>query len=398
MTHSREVIVVGAGPAGSATATLLAGEGHDVLVLEKDDFPRPHIGESLLPLGVGVLERLGLDMPNEVFRFKRGAQFICEATDQYLEVSFDEAFPGPPRHAWQVERPAFDRLLRDRARAAGAEVHHGVRVSEVDVGEEGVVAQTTEGAVFARFLVDATGQGRLMARKARAVKPFEDFGMAAAFQHFEGVDDEAVGADGDIRIMMTSDGWGWAIPLPNRRLSVGIVTRKKGAKASLVEDFVANSPLLTGWTKNCVASEPQLIGNYSFSNEASYGRRYACVGDAACFLDPVFSSGVSLALAGAERAAVLISPALKEGRESDPDLMKPMSVAMQEAYSAFAALIRRFYHTNLVTNVFFGAPEEAELRQGIVSVLAGDVWRTDNPFQNMLTRSRRLGPSRSLAS
>ncbi|MEL6187448.1 MAG: NAD(P)/FAD-dependent oxidoreductase, partial [Myxococcota bacterium] len=364
MTSARDVVVVGAGPAGCATAILLAEAGHDVLVLEREQFPRDHIGESLLPLGTGVLSRLGLELPETVFRFKRGAQFICEATDRQLDVSFEEAFPGPPRHAWQVNRAEFDMLLRDRARAVGAEVRHGVHVRGVEIQPDHVEVQTTDEVFMGRHLIDATGQGRLMARHAKAVEPFSEFGVAAAYQHFEGVGEEAVGDHGDIRIMLHHQGWGWAIPLPGDRLSVGLVTRDKGAKPSLVESFVAGSPLLSGWTQGCARTEPRLIGNYSYRNQASYGRRYGCVGDAACFLDPVFSSGVSLALAGAARTADVLGPALEAGRESDPNLLAPVGAEMQAAYTAFASLIGRFYHTRIVDNLFFGAEEGADFRRG----------------------------------
>lgn len=397
MNKQHDAIVIGAGPAGSATAIGLAIHGHDVLVLEREHFPRPHIGESLLPLGVGVLERLGIPTPEDIFHYKRGAQFICEATDRRVDISFEEAFPGPPRHAWQVERAEFDTLLRDRALEAGAEVRHGTHVVDVDIDADRARVSTRNETFEGRFLIDATGQGRLMARHEKAVEPFSEFGVAAAYQHFEGVEADP---NGDIRIMMHSDGWGWAIPLPGRRLSIGLVTRKKGVTPQLVVDFIAQSPLLSSWTKGCKATEPALIGNYSYRNQAAYGRRYACVGDAACFLDPVFSSGVSLALIGAQHTTEALSAALTRGTEGDEAVMAAVSTRMKNAYTAFAQLIARFYHTRMVDNVFFGAPEGAEFRRGIVSILAGDVWRDDNPFQNMLSQSRRhvpeaLAPSRS---
>lgn len=394
MSKSWDVIVVGAGPAGSMSAYLLAEQGYDVLVLEREHFPRFHIGESLLPLGTGAIERMGLDMPKDTFVFKRGAQFICEETDRQLDVSFDEAYEGPPRHAWQVERSKFDTQLRDKAVEMGATARHGEHVREVHVDEDGVRVVTQTETYRGRYLVDATGQGRMMARFNKAVRPFEEFGNVAAFQHFDGVKTERMGSHGDIRIMMRPGGWGWVIPLPKDRLSVGVVTRSKGeAKASMIEDYVASSPLIRYWTEGSKASEPKLIGNYAYKNEASYGARYTCVGDAACFLDPVFSSGVSLALVSAERMVDRLAPALAEGREADAELMKPEADRMEGAYHAFASLISRFYNTKLVNNLFFGAPPDADMRQGIVSVLAGDVWRTDNSFQNMLSRSRRVAPA-----
>ena len=387
-----DVIIVGAGPAGSAAAALLSDQGHSVLVLEKEHFPRFHIGESLLPLGTGVMERLGIEPTTDTFVFKRGAQFICETTDRFLGVSFEEAFDGPPRHAWQVERSSFDTMLRDRAVAAGATVQHGEHVNDVAIDEDGVRLKTAIGSYAGRYLIDATGQGRLMARRARAIKPFKEFGVAAAFQHFDDVDMDRLGDHGDIRIMMRPEGWGWVIPLPNRRLSIGVVTQNRGARAEMIEDYVVSSPLIRSWTSGASVSTPTLIGNYAYRNEASNGLRYTCIGDAACFLDPVFSSGVSLALAGAEKACDLLSPALHEGREADTGLMASVSEDMRSAYAAFASLISRFYNTKIVSNLFLEAPPHAELRRGIVSVLAGDVWRDDNPFQNMLARSRRVAP------
>lgn len=231
-----------------------------------------------------------------------------------------------------------------------------------------------------------------MARRAKAIKPFKEFGVAAAFQHFDDVDNDAMGGEGDIRIMMRPEGWGWVIPLPNRRLSIGVVTQNKGATAEMVEDYVAMSPLIRRWTSVAAATPPQLIGNYAYKNEAPNGARYTCVGDAACFLDPVFSSGVSLALSSAEKVCDRLSPALDAGKESDPNLMDPVFEDMRSAYAAFGSLISRFYNTKLVSNLFLDAPPQAALRQGVVSVLAGDVWREDNPFQNMLARSRRVAP------
>ena len=387
-----DVIVVGAGPAGSAAAALLSDLGHRVLVLEKEHFPRFHIGESLLPLGTGVMERLGIEPTADTFLFKRGAQFICETTNRELEVSFDEAFDGPPRHAWQVERASFDTMLRDRAVSAGATVQHGEHVNDVTIDEDGVRVKTAVDTYAGRYLIDATGQGRLMARRAKAIKPFKEFGVAAAFQHFDDVDADLLGDHGDIRIMMRPEGWGWVIPLPNRRLSIGVVTQKRGVTAEMIEDYAAASPLIRAWTAGAEATAPRLIGNYAYKNEASNGLRYTCIGDAACFLDPVFSSGVSLALASAEKVSNRLAPALAEGRESDPALMTTVSADMKSAYAAFASLISRFYNTKLVSNLFLEAPPQAELRRGIVSVLAGDVWREDNPFQNMLARSRRVAP------
>ncbi len=387
---SWDVVIAGAGPAGAASANFLAQAGHKVLVLEADEFPRFHIGESLLPLGLDILEKLKIPLPEKVFRFKRGARFIDEENDKSLEISFEEAYPGPPRYAYQVDRAGFDALLRDRCREAGAEVLHGKRVKSVDFADEQVKIHSQSDTYTGRYFIDATGQERLLGKRNRSVTPYKEFGIAAAYQHFSEVDTEIMSEDGDIRIMMRPEGWAWVIPLPDKKLSIGVITQKKGASTELITDYVKNSPLISSWTRGAKASEPRLVGNYAFKNTQSRGSRYVCVGDSACFLDPVFSSGVSLALLGALKVSEILSPALKEGKEAEDDLMKPIQHHMESGYSTFAALIYRFYNTKMVSNIFLGAPsDQHHFREGIVSLLAGDVWRDENPFKTMLHAARR---------
>ena len=166
MTASRlwDVIVVGAGPAGSTAAALLAGRGFDVLVLERDEFPRFHIGESLLPAGLTVLQDLGIEPNEDGFMFKRGAQFLRESTGLVSSFDFAEALGGPPRHAWHVERGSFDTMLRDKASSRGALVRHGVTVTDMRVDAESASVETSYGTERTRFVIDASGQDRFVAK------------------------------------------------------------------------------------------------------------------------------------------------------------------------------------------------------------------------------------------
>ena len=393
MTASRiwDTIVVGAGPAGSAAAGLLATRGFDVLVLEKDEFPRFHIGESLLPAGLNVLDELGVEPNDQVFNFKRGAQLLRESTGRVSSFDFAEALPGPPRHAWHVERAPFDTMLRDKATERGAVVRHGVRVTDMQVDPDSASVRTSHGVERARFIVDASGQDRFVAKLRRATAPYTQFGKAAAFAHFSGVSDEAVeviGPGNDIRIMMVDGGWLWVIHLPGRRLSIGLVSKKPGLTGRALHREIAASPLLRCLTHGTEATAPQLVSGFSYRNNATSGPRYACIGDAACFLDPIFSSGVSLALLGAEGLVQRLAPALQVGAESEADLHHAASAKMDEGYRAFALLINRFYNTGLIDNVVLNSPESSELRTEITSMLAGDVWREGNRFRDMLFRSR----------
>ncbi len=398
-----DVIVVGAGPTGSACGTFLAREGYRVLVLDAQHFPRFQVGESLLPICLPVLTALGVEPQTDTFVFKRGATFVSESLGKHRSFNFENALPGPPRHAWQVRRDKFDTLLSNGARAAGAVVQHGVKVSRVEFTSEAVVltcepatatdALATPQRLQARYLLDASGQGRLLARQFDSIVPYEGFGRSAAIVHFEGIPDafeQDIGPGNDIQIMIMDESWGWVIPLPNRVLSVGLVTRKRGILES-IEDHVSNSPLIQRWTAGAKRSEPRPIRNFSYTNTRSYGSRFACVGDAACFLDPVFSSGVALGLVSAQEVTKKLIPALNEKREGDALLMARHFEDLQPGYQAFAGIIDRFYHTNFVRHFFFGDAKENRLEQEITSILAGDVWRTDNNFQQMLARAHRRG-------
>jgi flavin-dependent dehydrogenase len=400
-----EVIVVGGGPAGAAVANLLAQDGVQVVVLERERFPRFHVGESLLPTELASLERLGVDLDEVPFLRKRGAVFVDERTGQRSGFSFDEGLPGTPHHAHQVDRATFDHELLRAAARAGAEVRERHEVLAVEFGadevrvrvraleEEGEGQGKPELELRARYLIDASGQKALLARQAKTVEPYREFGRAAAFRHYRGLAPE-INAElherGDIIIKLIDDGWMWIIPLISGDISVGIVKTKGKVEPAVLEQAVAESPLLQRLTAGATPAEVRVVGNFSYRNTAPYGPRYACIGDAACFLDPVFSSGVALAFAGAERLAELLAPALREGREAEAELMAPLAAHLARAYDAFERFIHRFYNTGLVDNVLLAERHASHaFRSGVISVLAADVWREDNPFQNMLLRARR---------
>jgi flavin-dependent dehydrogenase len=389
-----DVIIIGAGPGGATAGALLARAGIDVQLIDKEQFPRFHIGESLLPCDLALFERLGLDMKALGFLYKGGAEFFDERTGDHAEYLFADGLPGTPDHAYQVDRAKFDRAVLDCAIASGARFTPGVRVSQIAPDETGVSLETSAGSLRARYVIDATGQDALLAHREKSLSRIEDFGLAAVFRHFEGLSDDAWRAlteagKGNIRILIVDDGWVWAIPLAGKRLSVGVVTRKRGVSNELFERTYAASPMLRALTAGCSQSELRIIRNFSYRNLKTRGSRWTCLGDAALFLDPVFSTGVSLAMLGGERLADLLAAALREGREADPELTRPVSEHMAVAYTALGTLVGAFYQTKIIENIFFAKDPTPAMRQGLISTLAGDVWRDDNEFQRMLLASKR---------
>lgn len=392
MTH--DIIVIGGGPAGSTAATLLARAGLRVAVIEQARFPRFHIGESLLPCDLPVFKRLGLDLSGLPFQFKQGAEIHDEAQGAHSVFSFADGMAGTPKHAFQVERAKFDELLLRLAASSGADVHEGEKVTAVDLPEgdaSTLVGVTTDAGTYqARFLVDATGQQALLARRQRTLEPLGDFGRAAVFCHFEGLAPEVVAEikpQGNIRLLLHDDGWGWVIPLFGDKLSVGFVKQRGRVSEEVLEKGLAASPLVQRLTRGARRGPTHMIGDFSFKNTRPYGRRFVCIGDSACFIDPMFSTGVSLGMLNAMHMADTLGPALLEGRDGDPALMAAVSAKMDMPYKTFTALVHRFYNTRLVKKLFFEEETEEDMRRGFISVIAGDVWRDDNPFQQLLLKS-----------
>ncbi len=388
-----DVAVIGAGPGGSSVAGFLRQAGHRVVVFEKDVFPRFHIGESLLPMSIPPLLELGLDLSNEHFALRKpGALFLDEGSSDSLRINFAHALEGSFPYAYQVERQHFDHAVAKRAEELGAQMRYSTTVDAWKETTDGVELSGDFGTCRAKFFIDASGQQALIGRRNRSVQQLERFGRCASFSTFGKVTSETARAgvgQGDIVIFLCDKGWVWLIPLTGARVSVGLVEQKPQAGTTAegtLTECIAGSEYLTKFFDGAERIAPfRRIANYSYYNLQPSTARAASVGDARAFLDPIFSSGVTIAVLSAQLLAREVSNALHGGRALELDQYWQRC---EKAYTTFDRLIERFYRPEWVRNVFFASGADDRLVREFTSILAGDVWRDDNQIQGMLLKSK----------
>ena len=363
-----DVIVVGGGPGGAATATLLARQGWRVLCCERERFPRAHVGESLLPASLPILEMLGVleAVEREGFVEKPGATMVWGRDTAPWSWYFRETNRTHP-HAYQVWRPRFDQLLLDNAREAGVEVREGCRVGEVlfegaratGVRVAGEAAEA--GEERARFIVDASGQAGLIAR-AQSLRRYDDaFRNLAVYAYYEGAAHLPPPDAGNIFIESTSDGWCWTIPLAGGRSSVGAVVDSARGQQGIAdlgtEGFYEAQLGLAPRTAALLATGtrvdgPHVARDWSYVAERLAGEAHVLVGDAACFVDPLFSSGVHLALSSAVLAAAYVTTSLRRPEMGAAAAAVYAELYLQQ-YGHFRELARLFYASNRSVESYF---------------------------------------------
>ena len=384
-----DVAVIGGGPGGSTAAALLARRGYKVIALEKAHHPRFHIGESLLPMNLPVFERLGvLDKVRALGVFKPGADFEADNERGYNTYAFARAIGQSPPHAYQVWRQDFDQMLYQHARESGADAREGHEVTQVEQRgprESWLDVKTDDGRSYriqARYVVDASGRDALLSAKRKLRRKNDQHQSAAIFGHFRGAERRTGEDAGNISIYSFEHGWMWMIPLPDGVMSVGAVCRpdylkqRKGRTLEFLFDTLKLSPAL--WARlqhaELIDDEVRVTGNYSYDSRCMGGPGWILVGDAFAFLDPVFSSGVYLAMSGAEQAAEMVDRALREPRR-ETSLQRKLEKRQRAAMARFSFFIYRF--NGPVMQQMFRQPRNTwQLEQGVISMLAGDLFDT----------------------
>jgi flavin-dependent dehydrogenase len=384
-----EVLVMGGGPAGSTAATLLSRLGRKVILLEKAHHPRFHIGESLLPMNLPLFERIGvLEKVESLGVFKPGADFEADNERGYNTFAFRRAIGNSPPHAYQVWRQDFDKMLFDHARATGADAREGhevVAVEQVDSRRSNVEVRTEDGRgyrITAEYVVDATGRDTFLSSKKRLRRKNAEHQSAAIFGHFRGAECRPGEDAGNISIYRFDHGWMWMIPLPDGVMSIGAVCRPaylKQRKGKTVEFFLETLRQNEGVRRRIgraeLMGEVRVTGNYSYDSAQMGGAGWVMIGDAFAFLDPVFSSGVYLAMSGAEQAVTVIDTALREPwREAY--LLRKLERRQRAGMRRFAFFIYRF-NSPIMGRIFRQPRNIWQIEQGVISMLAGDLF--DSP-------------------
>jgi flavin-dependent dehydrogenase len=397
----RQVVVIGAGPSGAIAAALLKRNGHDVLMIERQHFPRFSIGESLLSHCLDFVEEAGmLEAVNAAgFQLKNGAAFAWG--EQYSAFDFGDTFSHGKPTTFQVQRADFDKLLADQAALQGVEVRYGEAIVSVDFDLpkpqlEVLREDGSQYCVEADFVLDASGYGRVLPRLLDLEAPSNFPVRQAVFTHIEDhIDSPSFERE---KILITThpihrDIWFWTIPFSNGRCSVGVVAAAEHFEGRMenlddcLRGFIAETPSLSGVLKNAVWDTPaRTIGGYSANVKTLHGPGFALLGNAAEFLDPVFSSGVTIAMRSASMAAGVLHRQLQG---QSVDWQTEFAEPLKRGVDTFRCYVEGWY-AGTFQDVIYHPGSSPDIRRMISAILAGYAWDERNPFVSEPKRRLRV--------
>ncbi len=385
--HRCDVLLIGGGPAGSTAAALLAEKGHRVTLLEKARHPRFHIGESLLPANLPLFEKLGVGAEVKGIGMEKwGAEFVSPWHHHSQTFEFADAWDKSMPHAYQVRRSEFDEILIRNAGHKGANIIEGCRVHEVEFlpNDEGAIvrAEHDDGRSETwkcRFIIDASGRETFLGNRFKTKRRNPKHNSSSIYGHFNGAKRNEGKKEGHITIFWFEHGWFWFIPLADGITSVGAViwpyylkARKKPVKDFFL-DLIAMCPALAERLTGAeLVSDAEATGNFSYTCDRTHGSNWLLLGDAYAFIDPVFSSGVMLAMNSAFAGADTVDTCLRRPDRATQALREFDSV-MKHGPKEFSWFIYRV--TNPAMRDLFMAPRNVlRVKEALLSVLAGDIF------------------------
>ncbi|PVZ15481.1 MULTISPECIES: NAD(P)/FAD-dependent oxidoreductase [unclassified Pseudomonas] len=400
-TPLHPIVIIGAGPSGAIAAALLHRQGHRVLILERQRFPRFSIGESLLAHCLDFVEEAGMLPAVEAagFQLKNGAAFACDG--RYTAFDFGQTSSKGRPTTFQVQRARFDKLLADEAERQGVEIRYEEEIIQADFsGQPQLRVRRADGSEYlqkACFVLDASGYGRVLPRLLDLEAPSAFTLRRAVFTHVEDRIEPGSGFDRN-KILITThpvhrDVWFWTIPFSDGRCSQGVVAAEHHYEGRLddldacLKGFIAQTPDLAEVLQNAVWDTPaRTIGGYSANVKALHGQGFALLGNAAEFLDPVFSSGVTIAMRSASMAAALLGRQLAgEAVNWESQFAQPL----KRGVDAFRAYVEGWYE-GYFQDVIYYPDAQQDIREMICSILAGYAWDERNPFVKEPARRLRM--------
>ena len=376
-----DVAIVGGGPAGSTAAALLARAGRQVIVFERERFPRFHIGESLLPFSMKAFTRLGL---HEKFRRagfikKFGGEFFSACSSEGTKFYFKDAYRSQTDHSYQVTRADFDKLLLDHAAESGTEVRQETSVKSVEFANEHVDLALTDGkSIRARYIIDASGRNSVVGTKFNIKKTYEHLKKLSIFAHYDGVW-RPEGIDATLTVLIRGiDRWFWIIPLTGERTSIGVVLDSETFRSSkqTPEDFLEQAlieqPVIMQRMREARrVSGVHVAADFSYRSTQLYGDRWLLAGDAAGFIDPIFSSGVFLAVFSGELAADALHEVLDQPRKAR-SLFPRYEKRVNRAMDVYLRFVNAWYTKEFI-EIFSSPRPVLNLPPAVNAVLGGNI-------------------------
>lgn len=405
-----DVSIIGAGPSGSIAASLLIQQGLSVCLLEREHFPRFCIGESLLPHCMEIIKQANmLDALNNnadtlAFQVKNGAAFHHNGKN--CNFDFANKFSDGPSRTYQVKRAEFDKLLADEVQNKGADIRYGHTVTNFETLTDGTLLTVSSDArkyqIKSKFTLDASGFGRVLPRLLNLEKSSELTNRKAIFAHFkDNINDDCFDRE---KILICvhptkTDVWYWLIPFSDGTSSIGVVGETKHFENDEVEleseqglattllKYIGEDKKLNDLLRNAEIKMPvRTIGGYSASVTSLYGENFALLGNAGEFLDPVFSSGVTIAMHSASLVAPLVAKQIRGEKVNwEEEFSQPLCTGIE----TFKHFVTSWYDTSLQQVIFFGE-EENNVKQMICSILAGYAWDKNNPYVSNTKRRLKV--------